>query len=347
MAYRLALKYCVPIITISNDIQEFIPMEKSNGNIKDISTAVTTLTHKYHELKEKNISSLDTLFQPFLSGDPQENNRFFCVVASIDDYIKVSSKKTPSEINAFKKGLIQATSTEFSEKVLQCKGLIFDNDRFVLAYLCQQKITSSEIITLVNTMNRQTDSGITISAGVGNIYDMPKDLLQSYIEANEAVNYRFSLGKKCVAFYDEVVSKRERCKIKIPKISKMYPELTMEEITEQFQNYFEQLSSKLLIDENTELEYIFPVISDLSLFLSNNGLSINDITHSEEPVYISVSKFDTFDEICQYLCNICSEFSNALKNLNNDTNRYISQINELIQTDYANPQLDIAMAAEK
>lgn len=62
MAYRLALKYCVPIITISNDIQEFIPMEKSNGNIKDISTAVTTLTHKYHELKEKNISSLDTLF---------------------------------------------------------------------------------------------------------------------------------------------------------------------------------------------------------------------------------------------------------------------------------------------
>lgn len=300
MAYRLALKYCVPIITISNDIQEFIPMEKSNGNIKDISTAVTTLTHKYHELKEKNISSLDTLFQPFLSGDPQENNRFFCVVASIDDYIKVSSKKTPSEI-----------------------------------------------ITLVNTMNRQTDSGITISAGVGNIYDMPKDLLQSYIEANEAVNYRFSLGKKCVAFYDEVVSKRERCKIKIPKISKMYPELTMEEITEQFQNYFEQLSSKLLIDENTELEYIFPVISDLSLFLSNNGLSINDITHSEEPVYISVSKFDTFDEICQYLCNICSEFSNALKNLNNDTNRYISQINELIQTDYANPQLDIAMAAEK
>ena len=57
MAYRLALKYCVPIITISNDIQEFIPMEKSNGNIKDISTAVTTLTHKYHELKEKNISS--------------------------------------------------------------------------------------------------------------------------------------------------------------------------------------------------------------------------------------------------------------------------------------------------
>ena len=95
-------------------------MEKSNGNIKDISTAVTTLTHKYHELKEKNISSLDTLFQPFLSGDPQENNRFFCVVASIDDYIKVSSKKTPSEINAFKKGLIQATSTEFSEKVLQC-----------------------------------------------------------------------------------------------------------------------------------------------------------------------------------------------------------------------------------
>ena len=44
-------------------------------------------------------------------------------------------------------------------------------------------------------MNRQTDSGITISAGVGNIYDMPKDLLQSYIEANEAVNYRFSLGK--------------------------------------------------------------------------------------------------------------------------------------------------------
>ena len=31
----------------------------------------------------------------------------------------------------------------------------------------------------------------------------------------------------------------------------------MEEITEQFQNYFEQLSSKLLIDENTELEYIF------------------------------------------------------------------------------------------
>lgn len=347
MAYRLALKYCVPIITISNDIQEFIPMEKSNGNIKDISTAVTTLTHKYHELKEKNISSLDTLFQPFLSGDPQENNRFFCVVASIDDYIKVSSKKTPSEINAFKKGLIQATSTEFSEKVLQCKGLIFDNDRFVLAYLCQQKITSSEIITLVNTMNRQTDSGITISAGVGNIYDMPKDLLQSYIEANEAVNYRFSLGKKCVAFYDEVVSKRERCKIKIPKISKMYPQLTMEEITEQFQNYFEQLSSKLLIDENTELEYIFPVISDLSLFLSNNGLSINDITHSEEPVYISVSKFDTFDEICQYLCNICSEFSNALKNLNNDTNRYISQINELIQTDYANPQLDIAMAAEK
>lgn len=347
MAYRLALKYCVPIITISNDIQEFIPMEKSNGNIKDISTAVTTLTHKYHELKEKNISSLDTLFQPFLSGDPQENNRFFCVVASIDDYIKVSSKKTPSEINAFKKGLIQATSTEFSEKVLQCKGLIFDNDRFVLAYLCQQKITSSEIITLVNTMNRQTDSGITISAGVGNIYDMPKDLLQSYIEANEAVNYRFSLGKKCVAFYDEVVSKRERYKIKIPKISKMYPQLTMEEITEQFQNYFEQLSSKLLIDENTELEYIFPVISDLSLFLSNNGLSINDITHSEEPVYISVSKFDTFDEICQYLCNICSEFSNALKNLNNDTNRYISQINELIQTDYANPQLDIAMAAEK
>lgn len=84
----------------------------------------------------------------------------------------------------------------------------------------------------------------------------------------------------------------------------MYPQLTMEEITEQFQNYFEQLSSKLLIDENTELEYIFPVISDLSLFLSNNGLSINDITHSEEPVYISVSKFDTFDEICQYLCNI-------------------------------------------
>lgn len=210
-----------------------------------------------------------------------------------------------------------------------------------------QLFQSSEIITLVNTMNRQTDSGITISAGVGNIYDMPKDLLQSYIEANEAVNYRFSLGKKCVAFYDEVVSKRERCKIKIPKISKMYPQLTMEEITEQFQNYFEQLSSKLLIDENTELEYIFPVISDLSLFLSNNGLSINDITHSEEPVYISVSKFDTFDEICQYLCNICSEFSNALKNLNNDTNRYISQINELIQTDYANPQLDIAMAAEK
>ena len=33
--------------------------------------------------------------------------------------------------------------------MLQCKGLIFDNDRFVLAYLCQQKITSSEIITLV------------------------------------------------------------------------------------------------------------------------------------------------------------------------------------------------------
>ena len=78
-------------------------MEKSNGNIKDISTAVTTLTHKYHELKEKNISSLDTLFQPFLSGDPQENNRFFCVVASIDDYIKSILEKNTFRDQCFQK----------------------------------------------------------------------------------------------------------------------------------------------------------------------------------------------------------------------------------------------------
>lgn len=345
MAYRLAVKYCVPIITISQGLKEYMPDNGDSDRLKNIIEAASSFFERQHELEQESVTSLDTVFQPLISENKTDDARYFCIVASIDGYLDFMVTKKLEEINSLKKQFIHKAAEKFPESVIRCKSFVFVNDKLIFVYQCRADITKAEIRNIAEDIVRIHDFGIQVSLGIGGVYDTSKDLFQSYMEADEAVKYRLVLGKGCIAEYEKLISGRKRYKADIPQMSQLSLESGAEQMCLPVKKYFEELKPKIIVDGNAVLEYVMPMISDLSYFLSVNNISINDLMEQEEPVYLTILKMDTFDEIYDYICKIYNAVFCLFKNRESG-NEYMSRINSIIKAEYSNPQLDIGLVAE-
>lgn len=343
IAVRIARRYCTPIMTISRNLQEFVPIGEHDDYLGYITDTVASISSKYREMIHTDTDLINNLFRKITVDEPYEEVIFFCVVASIDNYGDIIAVKSISEIQNIKKEFIAFAKQNLPEGAM-CVGVMLDNDKTLLAYKFTMSLSGKEIQKILHELTQNPEFAVSI--GVGGQYEKKSDLTQSYLEALDAIKYRLVLGHGCVAFYDEIIIGRGEITVEPLQTFKLINEMDFEKMRERLYAYFERVKETVLVDSNTLFEYVLPIISELSHFLSNNGISINSVLYGEKSVYILLLTRETFDEVYELLCDIfrsvCKLFSSK-----SDDEAYMNLISDIIQSEYSNSQLDISRVAEK
>lgn len=343
IAVRIARRYCTPIMAISRNLQEFVPLGEHEDYLGYITGAVASMSSKYREMSHTDTDLISNLFRTITADEPYEGVFFFCAVASIDNYTNIVVEKNISEIHNIKKELIAHAQHDLPEGAM-CVGIMLDSDKTLLAYKFAMPLSGNEIQEVLHGLTQ--NPGITVSIGVGGQYEKKSDLTQSYLEALDAVKYRLVLGHGCVALYDEIIIGRGEVTVEPLQISKLITKMDPEKMCELLYAHFERLKETVLVDSNTLFEYVLPIISELSHFLSNNGISINSVLDREKPVYVLLLSQETFDQIYELLCDIFRSVFELLSSKSDDE-AYMNLISDIINSEYSNHQLDISRIAEK
>lgn len=346
LALRIARRYCTPIISMSRDLQEFIPKKTTEDQLHYVTEAVANISLKYREISQTDPDLIGKLFGSAPGGADFENGYFFCTILSIDDYRETVTYKNLEKVHSFKKALIAAAQQRAPQGTV-CEGIMLDDDKTLVAYRLEDPPKTGQIEDLLRqSLPEALQGDLSVSIGVGGIYENKGDLTQSYLEALDAVKYRLVLGHRCIAQYEEVVSGRKDRAAEPLKISELIGRLDHEAVCAQLVSYFDDLKSTLLVDSNTLYEYVLPIANDLSHFLANNGISINSVLKGDQPVYMRLLSKDTFDAICALLCDISRSVSELLTHKSDDE-AYMNAIAALVDKRYNDPGLDISTIAEE
>jgi len=291
IAVQIARKYCTPIMTISHDLQEFVPLGEKEDHLRYITGAVASISSKYREMSHADSDLISNLFSTSIIDEPIQGSSFFCAVVSIDNYHSVAAQKGIAEVRDIKKELISYTHQRFHESTV-CEGIILDSDKVLLAFKLKELLSADGIEELLRGM--MADFEIEMSVGVGGQYEKRSDLTQSYLEALDAVKYRLVLGHRCVALYDEIIIGRGEVITKQLRISELLCDIC--------QSVFE-----LLIYKRDDEVYMDTISDIIDLEYSDPQLDINSIA---EKVGISYS----------YVCKIVKERTKL--SFTNYLNRY-------------------------
>lgn len=143
--------------------------------------------------------------------DTHFNREYFAVLAGcIDDYHTFTVEHPREMQNVIKFGILNVLDSLCKEADIGGYGLEILDEKggcFALVVNIKDENDGKEKLKELSSKARQfimENFGITITIGVGNIYDSCTSIHKSFFEARGAVEYRFLKGKNCTIFFNEM-----------------------------------------------------------------------------------------------------------------------------------------------
>lgn len=145
---------------------------------------------------------------------------------------------------------------------------------------------------------------LTISAGIGYTYTKPSEIRFSYRSAQNALDYRFILGKGKAIYIDDVEpdnsiqlqldEQEERSMLNAIKIS------SEEEITIAIENLFRKFKD-LLLPFNQYRIYLMEIMTSILKLVQAYNLDVEEIFGENFNCYSYLEAFDSIDEVQKWI----------------------------------------------
>ncbi|BCZ48775.1 DNA-binding response regulator [Clostridium gelidum] len=158
--------------------------------------------------------------------------------------------------------------------------------------------------------------GLTISAGVGYVYDNPMEIRFSYRSAQNALDYSFILGTGKAIYIDDVEpdnsiqlqfdEQEERSMLNAIKIS------SEEEITETIDKLFRKIED-LLLPFNKYRIYLMEIMTSLLKLVQAYNLDIDEIFGKDFNCYSYLETFDSMHDVKAWFIKKSIKVSSFIK----------------------------------
>ena len=158
--------------------------------------------------------------------------------------------------------------------------------------------------------------GLTMSAGVGYVYNNPSEIRFSYRSAQSALDYRFVLGTGKAIYIDDVEpdnsiqlqfdEQEERFMLNAIKIS------SEEEIAEIIDKLFRKIED-LLLPFNKYRIYIMEIMTSILKLVQAYNLDIDEIFGENFNCYSYLETFDSIDEVKKWFIKKAIKVSICIK----------------------------------
>lgn len=158
--------------------------------------------------------------------------------------------------------------------------------------------------------------GLTMSAGVGYVYNNPLEIRFSYRSAQSALDYRFVLGTGKAIYIDDVEpdnsiqlqfdEQEERFMLNAIKIS------SEEEIAETIDKLFRKIED-LLLPFNKYRIYIMEIMTSILKLVQAYNLDIDEIFGENFNCYSYLETFDSIDEVKKWFIKKAIKVSICIK----------------------------------
>lgn len=158
--------------------------------------------------------------------------------------------------------------------------------------------------------------GLTISAGVGYVYNNPSEIRFSYRSAQSALDYRFVLGTGKAIYIDDIEpdnsvqlqfdEQEERLMLNTIKIS------SEKEITEIIDKLFKKIE-ELLLPINKYRIYIMEIMTSILKLVQAYNLDIDNIFGENFNCYSYLETFDSIDEVKEWFIKKAIKVSICIK----------------------------------
>lgn len=281
---------------------------------------------------------------------PYEN--FFCVILSIDKYVELK-KVFFDEQRYYVKTLILNICEQIFSETFKCCGLILEKDK--IAFIMNSAIPEyhmnlEELTNKINLIYVELSKVLdfTVSFGIGNKYSGKKELTNSYLEAQEAIKYKFVLGYNRIIKYNDVSS----------RISENYfPDSFEEHIINNLNSLSKEgivleidtIITKIKTESNLSYDnviLIFTQITGITIrHLLNLNVSIRDIFGDDFNIYNRLNENETIDEMGKWLSATFISIIDYLSTMKSSGEKYIDSILSYINENYKK-DIDVNLLAE-
>ena len=158
--------------------------------------------------------------------------------------------------------------------------------------------------------------GLTMSAGVGYVYNNPSEIRFSYRSAQSALDYRFILGTGKAIYIDDVEpdnsiqlqfdEQEERSMLNAIKIS------SEEEITVTIDKLFRKIED-LLLPFNKYRIYLMEIMTSILKLVQAYNLDIDEIFGENFNCYSYLESFDSINEVKNWFINKAIKVNGFIK----------------------------------
>ncbi len=176
---------------------------------------------------------------------------------------------------------------------------------------------TNRIIDCLNPVKKtcKEQHGITITIGIGNMYNDMAYISKSYIEACSSLDYRLVKGNGCTIFFNEIGNHITQILWypgdMIGELVKLLKQGNSESVTNLLKEIFESL-----IRENIPLYlarcYCFDIINSVIKVMYDLNISFNSITEGK-PDILNIVKFDTIYQLNNMIENLCISVCNYIR----------------------------------
>ncbi|WP_054704066.1 hypothetical protein [Bacillus sp. JCM 19041] len=130
-------------------------------------------------------------------------------VVSIDRYKTLIKQKSPKWAQSLRGECTKAIQVTLNEQGLTGIQAIVDKDKLAILLPCQYEDDVKHTARLLQ-YGIQQRTGYTVTVGIGNHYEDPRNLFASYKEALQAQANKFYVGKNKVIHYTDIDSLYEK-----------------------------------------------------------------------------------------------------------------------------------------
>ncbi|MBU7591233.1 response regulator [Metabacillus halosaccharovorans] len=332
----------------------------------EVSNAIKKAVNKIeqHRDKEKNYENLETVLQESKPIIEQSILYDITVKGNINthhlrkmDNIKLTHGKgavitiqlyDDLHHNLSFQPIIDSIEKQFLNKGIQVRMITHDLQLHILPSLSltlPNKIVESRLKEVAERILYclSNENRLTVSIGMGGLYASVDALHSSYLQSVEALSKSYFTGTGQLHNYDnkKLEQTNNQLSFKSTSFVEGYEEWEIEVLSNRFNDLFEIFKSTC--DKTLILSHSFELLIKLSLVLSkwdkNFKLAVG---------YEQLEQFHTFDELQDFMYEICIEMKNHLyTTMNNNNLGLVEQAKQIIEQQYSNPDLNAQFIAEK
>lgn len=281
---------------------------------------------------------------------------FICIVINIDNYFNLVSKSGEADIY-----LIKFAVKNISEEILSgIDGQIFtfeDNNNDLGILVCFKEKKNFNYQTILYPMLQKIQDAIrmyyniTVSIGLGRVYNSLSEVFHSYMEAKCSIEYKATFGRNSIIFIDDIEPSEN---LSLPddifeKITELFTAIKNADI--EFSNriineVFISLKGKGSISLNHLKLVVIEMINKLTKVTLEYGGDVTEI-FGKDFLHLSLFNFDTPEEISNKIGELIKKEIDFIIDKRQRTNRnFIEKAKEYIKNNYMLEDLDLGIISE-